>query len=77
MGFCDEKVLDKMPQEMSPHIWMNYLLAGLAVLLLAGSLWSWRAGAVRTKRKVLFVITAVFMILLTLVLWNWNFFALL
>jgi len=64
--------------EVSPFIWMNYILSGLVVLLFAGSLWSWRtAGEAGGKRKVLFVITAVFAVLFIALLWNWNFFVLL
>ena len=61
--------------ELAPYIWMNYVFAGLAAFLFAGAIWSWRTG--ETKRKVLFVITVVFVALLTVLLHNWNFFALL
>ena len=61
--------------EVVPFIWINYVLAGLAALLFAGSILSWRtAGETRGKRKVLFVITVVFAILFIFLLWNWNFF---
>jgi len=64
--------------EIAPHIWINYVLAGFVVLLLAGTLWSWRTiGEAQTKRKGLFIVTAVFMALLIFLLHNWNFFVLL
>lgn len=64
--------------EVAPFIWINYILAGLVGLLLIGSIWSWRiAGEESTKRKVLFVITAVCSVLFIAVLHNWNFFVLL
>ncbi|MCL2568696.1 MAG: beta-lactamase family protein [Oscillospiraceae bacterium] len=64
--------------ELAPQIWMNYVLAGLTILLFAGSLWAWRTvGDGGTKRKALFVLTALLLALLLVVLWNWNFFVLL
>ncbi|MCL2703340.1 MAG: beta-lactamase family protein [Defluviitaleaceae bacterium] len=64
--------------EVAPFIWINYVLAGLTALLLAGSIWSWRtAGEAGGKRKALFVITAVFTMLFIALLHNWNFFVLL
>jgi len=64
--------------EVAPFIWVNYVLAGLATLLFVGSLVSWRtADEARGKRKVLFLVTAVFAILFVFLLWNWNFFVLL
>jgi len=59
-------------------IWINYVLAGITVLLFVGAIWTWiRLGETRCKRKVLFVITAVFSMLFIALLHNWNFFVLL
>jgi len=64
--------------EMTPQIWMNYVLAGLSMLFFAGSFLTWRtAGEGKTKRKVLFVITAVLAALFVLLLHNWHFFVIL
>ena len=63
--------------EVAPYIWINYILAGLAILLFVGSLWSWpRAGKEKTSRKMLFVVTTIFIGLLIFVLHNWHFFVL-
>ena len=64
--------------EVAPHIWMNYVLAGLMVLLFAASLWSWRTtGEARIKRKVLFVVTTISAALFIFLLLNWQFFVIL
>ena len=64
--------------EVAPFIWINYILAGLAVILFAGSIFTWHTlGEARTKRKVLFVITAVVTAMFIILLWHWNFFVLL
>ena len=61
--------------EVAPFIWINYVLAGVAVLLFTGAIWSWRtAGKTRGNCKALFVITAVFTALFIALLHNWNFF---
>jgi len=66
-----------MAADVAYHIWINYALASLSALLLAGSIWSWRRlKEERTKRKVLFIITAVFTVLFIVVLLNWHFFVL-
>ena len=64
--------------EVAPFIWINWGLAGLVVLLFAGSLWQRNTiGEGRKKRKVLFVVTTVMAVLFISQLWNWNFFVML
>jgi len=59
------------------HIWINYVLAILVVLLFVGSIWSWyTAENEKTKRKILFGIMTAFMALFIFILHNWNFFVL-
>jgi len=68
----------RIAAEVAPFIWINNALAGITVLLFAGAIWSWiRLDETRCKRKVLFVITAVFSTLFITLLHNWNFFVLL
>ena len=64
--------------EVSPFIWINYVLSGLTALLFAGSIFSWRTlGEARTKRKALFMVTSVIAAKLIVLLWHWNFFVIL
>jgi hypothetical protein len=61
--------------ELAPHIWINYLLAGLAVLMFIGLPVSLRQEEViTTKRKVFYMVTTLFVALLIFVLYSWNFF---
>jgi len=56
------------------HVWINYILVALACILLIVSLVILAKQQVRTGRKVLFVLTVVFLAMLIFVLWNFNFF---
>ena len=59
---------------MPVHVWINYMLAVIVILLFAGSLWSWHTGKIRIKQRVLFAITTVFTILFSFILHSWGFF---
>ena len=60
---------------ITPHIWANCILVALAALLLIGSLVFIKRDKTTPKRKVLYFSTVTLVILFSLVLWNWNFFA--
>lgn len=63
--------------EMIPHVWINYVLVGLSALLFIGSLFALRKEEIKTRSKVFYVITTLFMALLIFVLHSWNFFVML
>jgi len=68
----------RLVAEMAPHIWFNYFLAILAVLLFFSQIWTWKkVGAVAKWQKLLLVLTFGFVVLLMLNLHHWRFFALL
>ena len=60
--------------EMAPHIWINWIFAGLSVLLFCLSAIYFRAEKLNTRGKVFCGIAASFTVLLIFVLHNWNFF---
>jgi len=67
--------LARSVSEVSPFILVNYLIVGLVLLLFIGSIWAWRKTEEITKRrKVLFMATAILVVLFIFVLSNWNFF---
>ena len=63
--------------EVAPHIWANYALLALAVIMLIASVFSLKGSGVKTKRKVLYGITLSILTLLFFVFWKWNFFLIL
>jgi hypothetical protein len=62
---------------LAPHIWINYVIAVLSVLLFAVSLIFLRRAEIRVRRKVFYGITSFFTAVLILVLNSLNFFVLL
>jgi hypothetical protein len=64
--------------EVTPHIWVNYGLLVMSIGLLIASAASIIKGEkLKLNRLVLYCLTILFLLLLNLVLWNWNFFVLL
>jgi len=63
----------------NPHIWANYLLSGLSVLMFAGLIIFFRKERqkITIKSRVLSGVTITLLALLIFTLHNWNFFALL
>ena len=62
---------------ITPHVWINYILLALAILLFIASLIFVKKDIIGTKRKALYFSTISFMTLFIFVLWRWNFFAML
>jgi len=58
-----------------PHIWINYLLVGVAVLTFIFSLLSLRSEKVTVRNKLFGGIATVVVFLLLFILHNWNFFS--
>jgi hypothetical protein len=63
--------------QLMPHIWVNYLLTGLAIALFVGALLHYHKKETEYWSQTVFLITAPFMGLLVFLLYNWNFYALL
>ena len=64
--------------EMALHIWINYVIAGLAVVLLFCSIRSWiKERSAIVRNRALFVVTAIIGVVFILILHNWRFFELL
>jgi CubicO group peptidase (beta-lactamase class C family) len=59
---------------ITPHVWINYILLALIVILFIISIVFFKRDKVRTVRKVLYFATATLMTLFIFVLWHWNFF---
>jgi len=57
-----------------PHVWINYILLALAIIMLLVSLMFLKRDKVAKKRKVLYFSTISLIALFTFVLWNWNYF---
>jgi hypothetical protein len=62
---------------LAPHIWINYIIAVLSILLFAVSLIFLRGLEIRLRRKVFYGITSFFTAVLILALNSLNFFVLL
>ena len=62
--------------EISPHVWINYMLASLAVITMVGFIVYFRKerSAEKVKGKVLCGVTMSFLVMLIVVLFDWNFF---
>lgn len=63
--------------EMVPHIWINYVSAGLSALLFILLLLYRRRKGTKTQSKVLYIAAISFLALFFYILHNWNFFVLL
>lgn len=63
--------------EIAPHIWINYILVGLAIVLFGGSLLVLNKGEVTIKRKVFYATTVLLITSLIFILHSWNFFVIL
>ena len=64
---------------INPHVWVNYLLAGISALLFIGSILVFlrEREVVRTRNKVLHGVAITLLVLLVFALHNWNFFVML
>jgi len=62
--------------EIAPHIWINYIFAGLTLLIFVGSLLYLfkEKEAIRIKRKIFYYATASLAVLFICILHSWNFF---
>jgi len=60
----------------APHIWINYILLALTAVLFVASLVLFVKGqeSIKGRRKVLYVLTIVFLALSLFVFWQWNYF---
>ncbi|MCL2719540.1 MAG: beta-lactamase family protein [Lachnospiraceae bacterium] len=73
--FIGDPLLASAP--LAPHIWLNYLLALTSVVLFALTIKSARDERPRKRRKILFILTAVMMLILVFILYHCKLFTLL
>jgi len=57
---------------VTPHIWLNYILLAVSLVLLVTSLVFLKKGEVATRLKALYISTIVFLVMFVIVLWDGN-----
>jgi hypothetical protein len=61
---------------VAPFVWLNYLVLAIVGVFLVTSLYLFRKGVVKAKRRVVYFVTIALLLLFTVVLYQWNFFTL-
>jgi len=59
---------------VTPHIWINYILLALSTVAFVATMIAFKKEAVKTKGKILYFVTATFLVLHLMVIWHWNYF---
>jgi CubicO group peptidase (beta-lactamase class C family) len=62
--------------EIMPHVWINYGILGLSIVVFVGSLLTFGKGEIGKGRKVLYILSTTFMTITFALSFNWNFFTL-
>jgi len=58
----------------TPHVWINYILLALSVVLLVASFVCWKKDAVKVKHRGLYFSNVGILTAFIFVLWQWNYF---
>jgi len=58
----------------TPHIWINWILLILTLMLFVLTIVFWKKDAIAVKRRVLYSSTVAVFMLFLFVLWQWNYF---